>query len=95
MPGDGLALAVRVGGEDQLVGTLHGLGDLGDVLGAPALDFPNHLEVGFGIDRAVLRGQVADMPEGGQDVVVRPQIFVDRLRLGRRLDDDDFHALSG
>ena len=45
----------------------------------------------LGIDRAVLGRQVADMAEGGQDLVVLAQIFVDRLGLRRQLDDEDFH----
>ena len=91
VPGDGFALTVRVGGEDQLVGAFHGLGDLRHALGAAALDLPDHVEIGLGIDRAVLRRQVADMAEGGQDLVALAEIFVDRLGLRRRLDDDDLH----
>jgi hypothetical protein len=33
------------------------------------------------------------MAERGQNLVVPPEILVDCLRLGRRYDDDDVHAL--
>ncbi len=39
-------------------------------------------------------GQVADMPEGGQDLVALAEILVDRLGLGGRLDDDDLHGAT-
>ena len=92
VPGDGLAFAVGVGGQDQLVGILDGRGDLFHDLGRPAVDVPVHLEVVVGLDRAVLRRQVADVPIGRQHPVLGAQIFVDRLGLGDRFDDDDVHA---
>jgi hypothetical protein len=91
VPGNGLALAVRVGGQDELLGALDRLGDIGDPLRAPVLERPDHAEVVIRVDRAVLGGQIADMPEGGQDLVILAEIFVDRLGLRRRLDDEDFH----
>ena len=91
MPGNGLALAIRVGGEDQPVGVLHRLGDVGQPLGRRAVDLPGHGEIVVGLHRAVLGRQVADMAEGGQNLVVAAEIFVDRLRLCRRFDDDDVH----
>ncbi len=91
VPGDRLALAVRVGGEDELLGPLDRLGNVGNPLRAPVLERPDHAEIGIRVDRAVLGGQVADMPEGGQDLVILAEIFVDRLGLRRRLDDEDFH----
>ena len=54
VPGDGLALAVGVGGEDQLGRPLDRLGDLVQALGGLGLDVPMHLEVVVGHDRAVL-----------------------------------------
>jgi hypothetical protein len=94
VPGDGLALAIRVGGENQLLGALDRLGDLRDALAAAAVQFPDHAEIGLGIHGAVLRGQVANMAERGQDLVALAQILVDRLGLCRRLDDEDLHGLS-
>ena len=94
MPGDGLALAVRVGGEDQLVSGFESLGDGLDPLLGLALDFPAHGEVFLGLDRAVLGRQVADMAEARQDRVVRTEVFIDGLRLGGRFDDDDVHRAA-
>jgi hypothetical protein len=54
MPGDGLALAIGVGCEDQLVRPLHRLGDLVKPLRSLGLDVPVHLEVLVWQDRAVL-----------------------------------------
>ncbi len=70
MPGDRLALAIRVGGEDQPLRGLEGGCDLGDPLGRPAVDLPGHGEILVGAHRAVLGRQVADMAVGGQNLVV-------------------------
>ena len=91
VPGDRLALAVGVGGEDQLVGALDGAGDVVEPLGRLVVDLPDHAEIVVRIDRAVLGRQVADMAERGQNLVARAQIFVDRLGLGRQFDNDNFH----
>ncbi|MFK4666672.1 hypothetical protein ABIF76_007526 [Bradyrhizobium ottawaense] len=93
VPGDGLALAIRVGGENQAVGVLQGLGDVVEPAGRLGVDLPDHLEIGVGIDGAVLRGQVADMAERGQNLIGRAQIFVDRLGFRRRLHNDDIHVV--
>ena len=91
MPGNRLAFAIGVGGEDELVGILQRRGDLVDALGGLAVDVPGHGEVALGLDRAVLGRQVADMAIGGEDREVLAQIFVDRFGLGRRFDDDNVH----
>ena len=93
VPGDGLALAIRVGGENQAVGVLQGLGDVVEPAGRLGVDLPDHLEIGVGIDGAVLRRQVADMAERGQNLVGRAQILVDRLGFRRRLHNDDIHVV--
>ena len=92
VPGDRLALAVGVGGEDQLLVVLQRLGDGADVLGAVGGDLPLHREVVLGVDRAVLGRQVADVAVGGEHRVAGAEILVDGLRLGGRLDDDDGHG---
>jgi len=92
MPGDGFALAVRVGRQDDLVGALHGAGDVGQALGRLAVDFPFHGEVRVGLDRAVLGGQIADVAERGVHLIAAAKVLVDRLCLCGRLDDDDVHA---
>ena len=81
MPGDRLALAIGVGGENEFVGALHGPGDVGEALAGLRVNLPDHVEIGIRIDRSVLRRQVAHVTERGQDLVVWPQIFIDRLRL--------------
>ena len=91
VPGNRLALAVGVGGEDQLVGILDRLGDVGEPLLRLGVDLPEHVEVGVRVDRAILRRQVADMAERGQNLVAGPEVFVDRFRLGRRLDNHNVH----
>ena len=91
VPGDGLALAIGVGGEDQLAGALDGLGNLVEALRRLGLNVPMHLEVVIWDDRAVLRGQIADMAVGGDNAVFGPQIFIDGLGLGGQFDDYDVH----
>ena len=91
VPGNGLALAIGVGGEDQLVGSLQSLGDLVQALGGLGVNVPMHLEVVVGHDRAVLGGQVANMTVGGEHAIARPQILVHGLGLSRRLNDDNVH----
>ena len=66
MPGDGLALAIGVGGEDQLARSLDRLGDLVEQLGRLGLDVPMHLEILLRLDRAVLRRQITDVTVGGE-----------------------------
>ncbi len=66
MPRDRFALAIGVGGEDQLVGALQRLCDLVDAGLGAAVDLPDHLEVVVGRDRAVFRRQVAHMAIGGE-----------------------------
>ena len=93
VPRDRLALAVGVGGEDQLVGALDRLGDVGEALAGLGVDLPNHVEIVVRIDRSVLGRQVAHMTERGQDFVTWPQIFIDRLGLCGRLNNDDVHEI--
>ncbi len=92
MPRDRLAFAIRVGGQDDLVGVLDRLSDLGDALGALGVHFPDHGEIVVRIDRPVLGGQVADMAHAGDHVEIAAEIFVDGLCFGRRFDDDDIHS---
>ena len=93
VPGNGFAFAIRVGREDEAVGAFDGLGDVVEALCGLGVDLPDHVEVVLRVDRAVLRRQVADMPERGQDLVARAEIFVDRLGLGRRFNNDDLHVI--
>ena len=93
VPRDGFALAIGVGCQDQLVGTLERLGDLVETAGGLGIDLPDHLEIRVRIDRSVLGREVADMTVRGQNLVAGAQIFVDRLGLGRRLDNDEVHLI--
>ncbi len=93
VPGDRLALAVGVGGEDQRVGLLEGMGDVVDPLLRLRIDLPEHLEIIVRVDRSVLGRQVADMAKRRQHLVTGSKIFVDRLRFGRQLDNDNFHEI--
>ena len=92
VPGDGLSLAIGVGGQDQLVGVFDGRGDLLHHLVGAAVHVPVHLEVLVGLHRAVLGRQIAHVPVGRQHFVAGAQVFVDRLGLGDRFDNDDVHA---
>ena len=84
VPGDRLALAVRVGRQDHPVGALDRAADVAEPLGGLGVDLPAHGEIVVRIDRAVLGREIAHMPERGVDVVVLAQIFVDGLGLGGR-----------
>jgi hypothetical protein len=94
MPGDRLALAVGVGGENEAVGFPDRRGDVTETLRRRPVHRPGHGEVLVGAHRSVLGRQVADMAEGSQDLVVPAEILVDRFRLRRRFDDDYVHSLS-
>ena len=89
MPGDRLAFAVRVGGEIQRARALQRLGDGADLLLAPRVGLPVHGEVLLGTHRAILRRQVAHVPEAGQHGVAATEIAVDGLGLGGGFDDDN------
>jgi hypothetical protein len=102
VPRDGLALAVLVGGEQEFVGFLEQVLELGDLLALVGVDQVERLEVAVHVHaepahRGALvllghfvgaRGQVPDMADRGLDGVTRSEVALDRLRLGRRLDDD-------
>ena len=88
VPTDRLALAVRVGGEDQAVGLFGQIADLADAALFVAVQLPVHREVLVRADRTVFRRQVADVAVGGEDAVVLAQVLLDGFRLGGRFDDD-------
>src|SRR6185312_3216600 len=66
--------------------------DVVDALVGLGVDLPDHAEIVVRVDRAVLGRQVANMAERGQNLVAGAQIFVDRLGLGRRFNNDDIHV---
>ena len=72
----------------DVVGGLGGLGDRLDVLLVLLDQLVAHGEVVVGVDRAFLRDQVAHVAVRGQDGEVLAEVFVDRLGLGGRFDDE-------
>jgi len=102
LPRDGLALAVLVGGEQEFVGFLQEVLELGDLLALVGVDQVQRLEVAVHVHaepahrgalvllRHLVRAgrQVTDVADRGLDGVTRSEVALDRLRLGRRLDDD-------
>ena len=94
VPRDRLALAIRVGCEDQAVGIAHRIGDFLDVLDRLSVDVPRHREVLVGLHRTVFRGQVPDVAVRRHHLVPGPQVLVDGFDLSRRLDDDNLHFFS-
>ena len=87
--GDRLALAVFVGGEVQLGGVLQGTLQFLDHGAAAFGEFVCGLERVLHVDRQSLARQVGDMTDRGANVEGGSQIFGDRFRLCRRLDDDE------
>ena len=102
MPGDGLALAVVVGGQVELVGVLEGLLELGDRLLLVRVDHVVGREVVLDVNRelpigTLLHGggqlgglrEVPDVPHGGFDVELRTEVAGDGAHLVRGLHDDE------
>ena len=100
VPGDGLALAVEVGGEPDVGRLLGRLLQLADGLLARGHDLVGRLEVVLEVHPrhrpldplGVPGGQVADVADAGHHDVVAAEVLVDRLGLGGRLDDDQVLA---
>ena len=88
MPADRFTLAIRVGRQQDVVGALGGLGNRIDMLFILVDHVVVHGEPVVRVDRAFLRNQVTHMPIRGQDGVVLAEVFVDRLGLGRRFNDE-------
>ena len=86
---DRLALAVVVGGEDELVRTLERPLQVGDVALRVLGDLVHGLEAVLDVDAELALGQVPDVPEGSPDGVIGAQVLLDGLRLCRRFDDDE------
>ena len=91
MPADCLALAVRVGCQDQAVRLLCRIGDFLEPALLVAVQFPVHREVFIRTDAAILGRQIADMAIGCEDLEVLAQIVLDGFRLRWRLYDDKLH----
>ena len=108
VPGDGLALAVLIRGEQQFVGVLEQVLQLGHLLALIVRDNVEGLEAGvhvdpetgpgllavLGRDLRCLVGHVPDVANAGLDHVPVAQVARDRARLGRRLDNDQPGAVT-
>jgi hypothetical protein len=84
MPRNGLAFAVRVRGQQDIVGALGRRLELGQHLLFADDDLVGFGEPVFDVD-AHLLGQVFDVPFGGEDLVAGAEVLLDGLCLGRRL----------
>jgi len=86
--GNGFAFTVRVGGKINCGGRLGHLLQVGQNLFLAGNDDVFSLEIVFDIHPEHTFRQVFNMAERGFDLVFLAEIFVDRLGLGGRLDDD-------
>src|SRR5258705_6034389 len=93
MPGDRLPFAIRVGGQEDPVGGLGGLLDLGERLRLFLYSDVFWRETVADIDAQLALGQVAEMPHGRLDRVAAAKVLADRFGLGRGLDNDECAAL--
>ena len=93
MPADRLALAVRVGGQDQAVGLFRRIDDRLHAGALVSVQLPIHGKAFVGAHRSILGRQVADVAIGGQHLETGPEIFLDGLRLGGGFYDDKLHGL--
>ena len=89
VPADGLALAVGVGRDEDVVHVLRRFLQLLDDLDAVRQHDVFGLEIRVDVDAELALREVADVSHGRDDLVVTSEIFADRLRLGRRFDDDE------
>ncbi len=95
MPADRLALAVRVGRQKDVVGALGSTRDGFDMLLVLLDQVVTHRKAVVRIDRAFLGDQVAHVPIRGQDGEVLAEVFIDRLGLGGRFDDEQVLGHGG
>ncbi len=89
VPADGLALAVGVGRDVNVRRVFRGLLELLDDLLARFDGFVLLGEVVVDVHTQLALGQIADVTHRRDDLVVAAEIFVDGLRLRRRLDHDE------
>src|SRR5581483_3852180 len=62
--------------------------------GVPELPPVGDADAGDLLALLLAGGQVADVAVAGEHLEVRPEVLVDRLRLGRRLDDQQVEAAA-
>ncbi len=88
MGGNGFAFAVRIGRQIDGVGGAGKLFEVGDYLLLAGDDFVLGGEIIVNIDAETLLGQILNMTERSFYVVTGAEIFLNRLGLSRRLDDN-------
>ena len=88
VPGDGLALTVRVGGEIDHVRRLGGLFQVADDVLFPLDGLVDRLEIPLHIHAQGAFGQVPQVAHAGLDLKVLAQVFADGFGLRGRLHDD-------
>ena len=88
VPGDGFALAVRVGREIDGLGPGGLLLEAGQKLLAVGQRLIGRPPALLDVDAELLVRQIAHVALARGDLIVRAEIFIDRLGLGRRFDDD-------
>ena len=94
VPANRLTFAVGVGCENEFIFTigLHSVDNGAHVLLRMSANLPLHFEIVFGIHRAILWRQVADVAIGGEHGKARPEVFFNRFGLGRGFDNNNSHA---
>ncbi len=95
VPADRLALAIRVGRQNEAGRALGRVGNLFEAALLVAIEFPLHRKVVLRLHAAILGRQIADMAIGSEDLVVLAEILLDGLRLGGRFYDDKLHGILG
>ena len=90
MPADGLALTVRVGGEEHFVALLgQALKLLDDFFLALDVDILRRVAV-LDVNAKLALGQVADVAHGGRHLISAAQVFADGLGFRRGFYDHEF-----
>ena len=92
MPRNGLALAIRVGRQEQRFGFFECSRNGIDVFLIALDDLILHREMMFRIDGTLFGHEIAHMPIGGKHLEVLAEVLLDGLRLGRRLHDNEIAA---
>ena len=83
MPGDGLPLPVRVGGQVDLLAALGRALQVGDHVLFPRDGLVVHGKVPLHVHAHLALGEIPNVAHGGFDLIAGAQIFGDRLCLGR------------
>src|SRR6185369_11970173 len=89
VPRDGLALAIRVGGQEDVLLVLRRLLDLREDGRLALDDVVLGFEVVLDVDAELRLREVHDVADRRLHLVVAAQVLGQRLRLGGRLDDDE------